>query len=301
MKTPNSITFDEVKTILGEPRKKLSGEWVWQCKYCQDSHHDNMRFNEDKGLLWCFADPEHSKEIVKEIYANRQNEGYKSNYVPTKKVEIKNVIPKWELNKEEYLKYMCLTQDYLLNNDELLKYVYKKRGLTKKTLELVGWGFDYTENCFIIPIFSLKHDCITDFELREKCAEKKIRRVGGGCSTIAQIYGCRKAKTLYCTEGMIDGTVLLQWCLERGQTDFTIYSCSNGVASLFNCLKEICFANFNEVKMILDNDVEGDKHTEKIIETYPFIVDKRGFLKNKGVKDICDYYNKFVLATQEGR
>lgn len=295
------ITLDEVINVLGQPRTKLSGEYVWQCRYCGDSHKDNMRFNEDKGLLWCFADPEHSKEIVKEIYAKRKDEEYKGNYVPIKKVEIKNVIPKWEINKEKYLEYMCLTQDYLLNNDELLEYVYKKRGLTKKALGLLGWGFDHTENCFTIPIFSLKYDCITDFELRQKSDKKEIRRVGGGCSTIAQIYGCRKAKSLFITEGFIDGGVLYQWMSDRGQKDFTIYSCSHGVSSLYNCLNEICFSDFDEIKLILDNDADGDKWTEKIIETFPFIVDKRGFLKNKGVKDICDYYNKFVLATQEGR
>ena len=294
------ITLDEVINILGEPRTKIGGEYVWMCPYCQDSHKDNMRFNPEKGLLWCFADPDHSKEIVKEIYAKRKEENYQSNYVP-KKVEIKNVIPKWELNKQEYVEYMLITGDILQENKELLDYVYKKRGLTKETIGLVGWGFDDTENCFIIPIFSLKHDCITDFELREKSVNKKIRRVGGGCSTIAQVYGCKKAKTLYIVEGMIDGTVLLQWCLEKGQTDFTIYSCSNGVASLYNCLSEICFADFKEVKLILDNDEEGDRQTQKIIETYPFIIDKREFLKNKGVKDICEYYNKYVLATQEGR
>lgn len=296
------ITLEQIESVLGEKGRKVGRDYVFQCKVCMDKGKNNLIFSPEKGVLKCFSclNNEGGQYVLDLI--NEQNPTKpKSNYVPTKKVEIKNVIPKWELNKEKYVEYMCLTQDYLLNNDELLEYVYKKRGLTKKALDLLGWGFDHTENCFTIPIFSLKYDCITDFELREKCAEKKIRRVGGGCSTIAQIYGCRKAKSLFITEGFIDGGVLYQWMSDRGQKDFTIYSCSNGVASLFNCLKEICFANFNEVKMILDNDVEGDKHTEKIIETYPFIQDKRGFLKNKGVKDICDYYNKFVLATQEGR
>ena len=288
-----SVTLQEVVSILGEPRTKLGGEWVWQCRYCNDSHRDNMRFNEKKGLLWCFADPDHSKEVIKEIYSKRNNEEYKSNYVP-KEVKLENVVPKWEINADKYCEYMILAQDYLLNNDELLDYIYQKRGLRKNTIDTVGWGYDYTENCFVIPIFSLKNDCITDFELREKSVEKKIRRVGGGCATIAQIYGCKKAKSLYITEGMIDGAVLYQWMCENGCSDFTIYSCSNGVSSLYNCLNEICFANFKEIKLILDNDVDGDKWTVKIIEAFPFIQDKRQFLKAKNVKDICDYYNKFV-------
>lgn len=295
MRNEDTITLQEVINVLGQPRTKISGEYVWMCPYCKDSHKDNMRFNAEKGLLWCFAEPEHSKEIVKEIYSKRKNENYSSNYVP-KKVEIKNTIPKWELNKNEYLEYMLITNDILVNDENLLEYLYKKRGLRKNTLELVGWGFDNTENFFVIPIFSLKYDCIIDFEVREKCQEKKIRRLGGGCSTIAQIYGCMKAKTLYITEGMIDGAVLLQWLLEKNQKDFTIYSCSHGVSSLYNCLNEICFSNFKEIKLILDNDSEGDKWSEKIVENYPFIQDKRGFLKEKSINDICDYYNKFVLT-----
>lgn len=290
-----ALTLQEVVNILGQPRKKMSGDLVWQCPYCFDSHKDNMRFNEEKGILWCFADPEHSKEIVKEIYAKRKDEEYKGNYVPTKKVEIKNVIPQWEQNKEKYYEYMCLTHDYLMNNQELLGYIYKKRGLRKETLNRVWWGFDYTENCFIIPMVSLKYGTIIDFELREKSSEKKIRRVGGGCSTIVCIYGLDKAKTLYITEGMIDATVLLQWCLEKKQKNFTIYSCSHGVSSLYNCLNEICFSDFDEIKLILDNDDAGSKATNQVIGKYDFIKDKRGFLFKSGCKDICEYYLKYVL------
>jgi hypothetical protein len=298
----NPITLDEVKAVLGEPEGKQGGESVWQCPYCNDSHHDNMRFNAKKGLLWCFADPEHSKEVMREIYAKHHEDDNKNSYTPSKKVEIKNVIPQWELNKERYCEYVLLTQIELFKKQDLLDYIYKKRGLRKETLEMVCWGFDPTENSFTIPICSLKHGCITDFELRKKSDKKEIRRAGGGCATIVGIYGKPKAKTLYITEGMIDGTVLLQWLLEKNQQDFTIYSCSNGVTSLFNCLSEICFSNFKEIKLMLDNDKEGDKWTNKIIEAYPFIQDKRQFLKDKEVKDICDYYNKFVrkeLSCQE--
>lgn len=278
------ITLDDIKKILGQPTGKSGGEYVWQCPYCLDSHKDNMRFNERKGLLWCFADPEHSKEVLKQMNGN------KNEYQPVQKTSVPEV-PKWEVIQEKYVEYMVQCQEELLNSQELLDYVYKKRGLSKKVIDRVGLGFDSEAQQFVIPIFGLKEGGkITDFELRAYGDKKVISRVGGGHNTVAMIYGAAKAKTLYFTEGFLDGYALLQFLLDKNQSDFTIYSCSHGAESLLRCLPTVNFSNFEEVKLMLDADEAGDKATKAIIENYVFIKDARKFLFNSNCKDFCQWY-----------
>ena len=50
------ITIEILRDYLGEPEKQAGSEYMWQCPYCQDTHRDNLKFNEDKGVVWCFAD-----------------------------------------------------------------------------------------------------------------------------------------------------------------------------------------------------------------------------------------------------
>ena len=275
----NNLTLSQVTSILGQPTGKQGGEYVWQCPYCMDSHKDNMRFNERKGLLWCFADPEHSKEVLKKM------NGKESDYKP-----VANPVPKWVTMQDKYVEYMAQCQEELLNNQELLDYVYKKRGLSKKIVDLVGLGFDSEANQFVIPIFGLKEDMITDFELRAYGDKKVISRVGGGHNTVAVIYGTQKAKTCFFTEGFLDGYALLQYLFDKNQIDFTIYSCSHGAESLLKCLPAVNFSNFEEIKLMLDADEAGDKATKAILEYYPFIKDSRKFLFDAGVKDIGEWF-----------
>ena len=39
--------------------------------------------------------------------------------------------------------------DYLLDNDELLELIYKKRGITKKTVEFMNIGFSWQDNKWV--------------------------------------------------------------------------------------------------------------------------------------------------------
>lgn len=282
------ITLEQVTTICGNYTSKNGVNYTFRCPICSEEGHDkkgdNLIYNSDRHIIKCFANQNHTLEILSRI--NKQ--------YPIKR-EYKEFVPKiyeppiWEIRQSKYLEYLLLAQEKLMFNRELLKYIKDKRGLTEKTLDLCGIGFDDTENCFTIPIFSLKHDCITDFELRQY-GEKKIRRIGGGCATIAKIWGLSKAKTLYIVEGFIDGMTLTQWLLEKNQKDFTVYSCSNGVGSLLGCMREINFSNFNEIKLILDNDEAGDGVTNAIINKYPFIKDSRKFLKDSGLNDVNEFY-----------
>ncbi len=287
------VTLEQVVAIAGNYNYKSGGNYLFRCPICfsegHDAKGDNLIYNFDKKVVKCFANEGHSLDVLALI--NEQCPS-KRDYVEQEKPK---VVPVWEQRQEKYVEYMCLAQEKLLNNKELLMYLYKKRGLKKLILDLCGIGFDDTENCFTIPIFSLAHNCITDFELRKKSEEKHIRRIGGGCSTIAKIWGVEKAKELYIVEGFIDGITLAQWLLESKKDSFTIYSCSNGVGSLFNCLKEVDFSNFSTVKLILDNDDAGNLATKQIIDKYKFITDCRQFLVDSGCKDINEYYLRKVV------
>ena len=299
----NTLTLSDIIDVLGEPTKRQGGEMLFACPICRsygnDSHSDNLRYNPNKGILWCFAGGEnHSTEVLKMINAKKKDREYKPMTYETKPTTQVNPIPQWELNREEYLQYMVMAQEELFKRPDLLDFIYKKRGLRKETIELVGVGFDPTENTWLLPIFSLKYDCIIDFELREHGEKKKIRRLGGGCSTIAEIYGKRKAKTLYILEGFWKSYALVQYLLDKGITDFAVYSCSHGVNSLFSCMNEINFSNFDEIKLMLDADEAGDDVTKQIINSFPFIKDARKFLYNSGHKDFDEWYVKEVLKIE---
>lgn len=292
------ISLAQIKSVCGEPTSKSGNQYTFACPICQRYGHDlkaknNLQYNEAKQIFKCFADNSHTYEILDLINNKDKKDDDRQNVrVVIKKPEK----TQWEINKDKYFEYQHLSNKHLLQLPKCLEFLKQKRGLTKETIELTGMGYDHTENKFVIPIYSLKHQTITDFEMRLKDDNKKvINRVGGGCSTIACIYGTDKADTLYIVEGFIDGYVLTQWLLEKGQKDFSVYTPSNGVSSLFNCLSEIKFNNFKKIKLILDNDEAGDKETKKILDNYPFMIDSRKFLKDKNIKDICDYYNKIVL------
>lgn len=287
------VTLEQVIAVAGNYNCKSGYNYSFRCPICANEGHDqkgdNLIYNSDKKIVKCFANEYHSFDVLALI--NEKCPTKREYSSATKPVEQ----PIWVQRQEKYVEYMCLTQEKLLNNKELLLYLYKKRGLKKLAIDLCGMGFDDTENCFTIPIFSLGQDAITDFELREKSENKKIRRIGGGCATIAKIWGVDKAKDLYIVEGFIDGITLAQWLLESKRDSFTIYSCSNGVGSLFNCLKEIDFSNFDNVKLILDNDEAGDLATKQIIDKYKFITDCRHFLVVSGCKDVNEYYLRKVV------
>lgn len=293
------ITLEQVKAICGEYTNKSGYNYFFQCPICMDSHKDNLVYNSDRQIIKCFANEMHTNEILALINKKFNNKEFSINHRPLPKDNFSIKKPEepfiWDIRKEQYLEYMVLAQNILSNREDLKKYILDKRGLKYNILDLCGIGFDDTENFFTIPIFSLRYDCITDFELRAYGDKKQIRRIGGGCNTIAKIYGKNKSKTLYIVEGFIDGITLTQWLLEKYQTDFTVYSCSNGVSSLINVLDEIFFNNFNEIKLILDNDKAGDKATEEIIKKYPFMKDCRKFLINSNCKDINEYFLKYVV------
>lgn len=291
-----NITLADIRDVLGQNGKKSNDNWLFQCPICQDSSCDNLIVKGNGAYIHCFscANNEGGKYVLTEIERKRAKEREK---------EIANNNNPRFLDKTlqgQYLEYMGITNEYLLNNDELLDLLYKKRGIDRETVNDCWIGYDDTEEHWVIPILSLRYDnMLMGFEYRRKNFVKydngsKVRREKGYITDICSVYGLDKAKTLIICEGFWDGYALHQYLRNRGKSDYTIYSCSNGVTSLVNVINRIKFFNFNEVKLILDTDDAGSKVTDEIISKFPFIKDKREFLFKSDCKDVNEWLMKEV-------
>lgn len=297
----DNITLADIRDVLGQNGKKSNDNWLFQCPICQDSSCDNLIVKGNGAYIHCFscANNEGGKYVLTEIEKKRAEERRKEQNI------VVNEKPRF-LDKnlqEQYLMYMYLANEKLLESQEMLNLLYEKRGIDRQTVIDCGIGYDDTEEHWVIPIFSLTYkDMLMGFEYRRKNFDKysngsKVRREKGYITDICPVWGREKAKTLIISEGFWDGYALHQYLRNKGDDDHTIYSCSNGVTSFLNVINRICFANFNEVKLILDIDEAGNKVTDEIISKFPFIKDKRNFLFKGGYKDV----NEWLLATQEGR
>ena len=292
-----NITLADIREVLGQNGKKSGGNWVFQCPICQDSSADNLVVKGNGAYIHCFscANNEGGKYVLTEIERKRAKE--------KEKTVVVNETPRF-LDKElqeQYIEYMVLTNELLLKDQQLLDLLYEKRGIDKQTVIDCSIGFDDTENHWVIPIFSLKYDAmLMGFEYRLKNFGKyangsKVRREKGYITDICPVWGRKKAKTLIIAEGFWDAYSLHQYLRNIGDNDHTIYSCSNGVTSLVNVMNRIAFANFNEVKLILDTDEAGSKVTNEIISRFPFIKDKREFLFKGDYKDVNEWLMKEVV------
>ena len=297
-RTLDNITLADIREVLGQNGKKDNGNWLFQCPICQDSSCDNLIVKGNGTYIHCFscANNEGGKYVLSEIEKKRakEREGQK----------VINEQPRF-LDKElqfQYILYMSITNEYLLEHDELLDLLYKKRGIDRQTVIDCGIGYDDTEEHWVIPIFSLKYDyMIMGFEYRRKNFDKyangsKVRREKGYITDVCPVWGREKAKVLYLMEGFMDAYLMHQYLRDKGYDDYTIYSCSNGVTSLVNVINRIKFFNFNEVKLIIDTDEPAEKVTHEIINKFGFIKDKRGFLFKGGYKDFGEWYMAEILT-----
>lgn len=312
------LTLEDIREYTGQQGRKIGQEYVFMCPACFDEKgKDNLHFNEKKGILWCFANEQHSKDILSEIMKKKHE---------SKRMENKE-IPAYIKNQEQYLYYMelcnsallgTLTKDWidevnsknmfeqneyefyldLIKTDNAEKtrtYLKQQRGINTHTIELTGLGFDFKARKWVIPIFNMNCE-IVGFRYRgASFSEKKVWTEKGTPKTLARFYGANTAKTCYCVEGEWDSLIMVQWLLENNQKDFMVVSPSNGASSLLSVIPQLQLNKFDKIKLILDNDNAGDKATEKIIKKYPMIIDSRDFLKNSGIKDINDYYLRKVV------
>lgn len=288
----NDITLDEVIKVLGEPTKKIGGEYVWQCKYCCDRGRDNFHYNERKQIAWCFADEEHSKKVYAEIMDNRDNN----------KITIVMAEPEWkpevkywyEENIDNLYDYILQANTNLLNNKQYLKYIKKVHNLDKDTIDEFMIGIDFNidneglhidkeiTDAFIFPIFS--YSGLVGCEIRSTVG-KIIRRTKDTPKCAAVFKDPKEAETLYVVEGIKDAYNLCQYL--GGNSSYAVICGSNGVSTTLQALEDADIKKYKRIVLLLDRDDAGDEMTKKVLEKYPNIVDCREMLGNN--KDITDY------------
>ena len=317
------LTLNDIQEYTGQRGRKIGQEYVFMCPICQDRKgKDNLHYNPTKNILWCFANEQHNKDILSEIM-KKKNE--------SKKMEKRNEIPSYIINREKYLFYQILCNNALLgkldkgwieelknqdmfekgeygfyldliNTDKPQKaraYLKEQRGINTSTISATGLGFDFKARKWVIPIFDTSCNLV-GFRYRGALfSEKKVWTEKGTPKTLARFYGADAAKTCYIGEGEWDCIVLVQWLLENNQKDFMVVSPSNGASSLLSVMPQLQLNKFEQIKLIMDNDASGDKATEEVLKSYPMVIDSREFLKQSGINDINDFYLKKVLKTKK--
>ena len=312
------LTLNDIQEYTGQQGRKIGQEYVFMCPICQDiKGKDNLHYNPTKNILWCFANEQHSKDILSEIMKKKHE---------AKRMENKE-IPAYIKNQEKYLYYMelcnsallgTLTKDWinavneqdmfedneynfyidLINSDKPQKaraYLKEQRGINTSTIEQTGLGFDFKARKWVIPIFDMSCNLVGFRYRGADFKDKKVWTEKGTPKTLARFYGADTAKTAFCAEGELDAIILVQWLLENNQKDFMVVSPSNGASSLLSVMPQLQLNKFEQIKLIMDNDASGDKATNEIIEKYPMIIDARNFLKSSNINDINDFYLKKIL------
>lgn len=299
-----NITIDTLINHLGQPNKKMGNEYIWQCPYCRDTHKDNLKFNTQKGLLKCFADDSHARQILSTI--NKQSG---INYPKTNKNVINEPsgMPAELSSKqlEENLTYMSQCNNELLNNEKALNHILHKRGINKNTVDFCGIGIDKDLHKWVIPIFKYDKSEVIGFEYRppllpnaikekrteaEQEAKKGISRKKGSLSGMAEINSkTGKTEVLAIVEGFLDGYTLFQYLLEQNQAEFYhVITPSNGISSLLKQIEVINFNNYKHIYLYIDTDEKSKPIADKILKKYSFIE----FVSLQCCKDFNEHYLK---------
>lgn len=311
------LTLEDIREYTGQQGRKIGQEYVFMCPACCDEKgKDNLHFNEKKGVLWCFANEQHNKDILSEIMKKKHE---------AKRMENKE-IPAYIKNQEKYLYYMelcnsallgTLTKDWidavneqdmfedneynfylnLINSDRPQRaraYLKEQRGINTSTIELTGLGFDFKARKWVIPIFDMS-STLVGFEYRlADFKNKKIWREKGTPSCLARVYGAGKNAIIH--EGFMDSFCTVQMLEEKGTlNNYSIFTTSSGVASVLKIIPELQFNKYENIYLLLDCDNAGDKATQEVIEKYPFIIDIRKMLKDSNCKDVNQYMLEKVI------
>lgn len=322
------LTLEDIREYTGQQGRKIGQEYVFMCSICQDRKgKDNLHYNPTKNILWCFANEQHSKDILSEIMKKKHE---------SKRMENKE-IPAYLKNQIQYIYYMelcnsalrgTLTKEWIdeVNSKnmfesgeydfyiELIKsdksrlareYLEKETGINADTIELTGLGLDFFGNKWVFPICTQEN--IVGFEFRYKdLKQKKIWRRQGTPKCMAIVYGC--GKNLYICEGYKDCYLMIQILKHHNMLDnSTIVTSSNGVSHTLDVMNNIQFSKYDNIYLCLDNDKIKEKiikngkpqdvsrqMTKKIIEKYPFIKDRTPKFTDEelkqGYKDIADIF-----------
>lgn len=301
-----NITLDILINHLGTPRK-LGEEYIWQCPYCMDSHKDNLKYNEQKGVLKCFANDSHAGSVLRDINKQQGISTPKSDLKPLKRiVELAKLTPE---QLEENTLYMLSCSDELQKNKKALAHLELKRGINAKTAEFCGIGIDKELHKWVFPIFSYADENIIGFEYRpallpnaikaqrteaENQSKKGISRKKGSLSGMAIINAYNpKIEVLAIVEGFLDGYALFQYLQEQGQAEYYhVVTPSNGISSLLKQIEQVRFSDYKKVYLYVDSDDKSKPILEQIIKKYPFIEP----VQLDCCKDFNEHYLKCIKA-----
>ena len=297
-----NFTLDIITKHLGQPVRRKGNEYEWQCPICKDTGMDNLKFNEQKGILYCFADESHSRQILSDIMRS-DNKLLSTEY---KKQPVKSIVqPAKTLSKEreyKFFEYMLKCNDELLQDKKSLAYLMKQRGLTKETAAFCGLGIDKVKRQWVIPTFAYSvSDCsITGFEYRPPDLSKNgLKREKDTPTGLAQIncYTPNK-KILVVVEGYFDGHALCQYLTEIGQVEnYHIVTPSNGVQGLLKQLSVVDFQKYKRFELYIDNDETSRPIAEKILCRYPQFHNVR---LDCTCKDFNEHYIKCIKQKTGG-
>lgn len=299
-----NITIEDLKKVLGAPTKASRHQYYFRCPECakfgNDKSGDNLLFNDQKGVLKCFACDNGAKEVLRLINKTKSTNvvnTYTTTYVKKESEyfyehNIDNLFTYWEEAIEE-----------LQQNEVYYKKLYAKHGIEKDVAQDLGIGLDFEPNfpnlgkiepCFVFPMIMPRYgNMLTGFELRQTEGNKVIRRSPSIPTSLCKVWGLDRCtgdtKYAVIVEGFKDACNLYSLFKNSDKKlyEWFIYTCPHGVGSLYQCIHDVFWSQFSGCYLILDNDEAGDNATNKIITDYPLFKDKRNLLK--GFKDITDY------------
>ena len=184
----NKLEIEKIIKYLGQPLKKCGNELIWQCPYCKDRGKDNLKYNTVKNVLYCFANSDHAKSILSEIYKENNKKHLNINDKP-----IKSTLPpaiSTEKQKENFENYMYKCNETLLFDKNLLNFLYEKRGLTSTTVSMTKLGYDKQKMIWTIP--TIQYNCngfqVIGFEFRPSDLSKNgLYRTTGTPTGLAMI------------------------------------------------------------------------------------------------------------------
>lgn len=295
-----NLTLETLINYLGKPEKQVGNEYKWQCPLCLDTGRDNLQFHEKKGVLFCFANDSHARQILSDMYKNNKK-SFSSVNVNSMK-PISNTQSKFEHifskeKQEEFLSYILKCNNTLLSHEISLKFLLKKRGLTKETVEFTGLGIDLVKKLWVIPTYGYSTDINSDilgFEYRPSNLSKEgLHREKHTPNGLAMI-NCYTPQTevLAVVEGYFDGFALWQYLNEKGQSSYYhITTPSNGVNSLLKYIPQIDFQKYKRHYLYIDNDNAGNSKASEILEKYPMF---ETINMTCGCKDFNEHYLKCI-------
>lgn len=98
------LEINNLIEYLGQPLKKCGNELIWQCPICMDRGKDNLKYNIAKNVLYCFANSEHAKTILKEINKKDNKDYAKYKTYPLKDITKPAILTQEQItNFENYM------------------------------------------------------------------------------------------------------------------------------------------------------------------------------------------------------